>query len=332
MNFMSELKIAQHYYDYTRTGPVTIDLHPTLACQNKCYFCISENFHVSCIDRANFSRKHSLDWEVLQRTIGEWKDMNVKAIQLTGGGEPTLYYKFPELLEEISSFKVGMITNGINVGKYAENICKSTDWIRISLDASNKKMYNRIKSADNFDKVIKSLRTLLDVRGNSVTPRIGIAYIITPESVSGIVEVAELLNAMDCRIDYLQFKDVLSRGVMFTEEYKTLIDNNIEVAQVYTGFPVLYTKHHSDYKREYERCFVTDYVAVLGADGNVYNCCHQEYIPECSNGSIYEKSFREIWENRKEVQINNNLCWNCRFMKTNDVLHSLHSIEDGDFI
>jgi MoaA/NifB/PqqE/SkfB family radical SAM enzyme len=328
--FLSELKIAKHYYDHDRTGPVTIDLHPTLACQNKCYFCISENFHVAGINRPNFDRKHSIEWPILKNVINEWGEMNVKAIQLTGGGEPSLYYKFPELLEEIKYFRVGLISNGVSLKKYVDDIYNSVDWIRISLDASNREMYKTIKSADNFDKVIDSLTALINANGIDHL-RIGVAYIITPESIEGISEVIRLMEEIG-GIDYLQFKDVLYRGTVFNDEYRSIIEKEIPLAKEAASFPVFYTTHKTDMKHEHKNCLATDYVSVLGADGNVYSCCHLEYIPKYSCGSIYKQNFREIWENKSKIEIDEKLCWNCRFMKTNKILHDLNNIQDIDFI
>jgi len=328
--FLSELKIAKHYYDHERTGPVMVDLHPTLACQNKCYYCVSENVHVSGTQRQNFNRKHTLEWNTLETVIREWRYMKVRAIQLTGGGEPTLYYKFPELLHEIQDFSVGMITNGVLVKKYVNDIYDAVNWIRFSLDASNPEMYRAIKTSDNFDKTIDSLEALVAARHKKPL-RIGVAYIITADSVDGIKEVTDLMNSIG-GIDYLQFKDVISRGITFNEEYKKKIDFEIENARRTSKIPVLYTKHGGDMQQKLSRCLATNYVSVLGADGNVYGCCHLEYVPKYSFGSVYEKSYQEIWQNRPPMEIDNKLCWNCRFMKMNEVLHELSVIQDEDFI
>jgi MoaA/NifB/PqqE/SkfB family radical SAM enzyme len=258
--------------------------------------------------------------------------MNVKAIQLTGGGEPSLYYKFPELLDEIKDFRVGLISNGILLKEYAGDIYNSIDWVRISLDASNRKMYRRIKSADNFDKVIASLSSLINTNDwDNHHLRIGVAYIVTPENIEGISEVTELIESIGT-VDYLQFKDVLSRGITFNEEYRLKIEQEVALAKSNASFPVFYTTHQTTMKHKHKNCLSTDYVSVLGADGCVYSCCHLEYVPEYSCGSVYEKSFKDIWKNRTPMGIDEKMCWNCRFMKTNDILHELNSIQDEDFV
>lgn len=340
MSFMSSLKVARHYYDKERFGPVMVDIHPTLACQNKCSFCISANFHVSGVERSNFNRKHQLDYDVLQDVIYELSEMNVRSVQLTGGGEPTLYQNFVDLLYELknSGIRVGLITNGIKVGEYAKEILDTVDWVRISLDASNENMYRQIKSAEHFEQVMSSIRTLTELRtqrGEARKVRIGAAYIITTESIGGIGEIVRRFDVDQTAVDYLQFKDVVMRGMTLTDWYHQRIEESLSTAKKANHkYKLMYTRHdgiRSD-QEDMKRCDATDFVAILGADGNVYPCCHLEYIPSVSYGSVYEKPFSTIWEKRPELKIREELCWNCRFSQINRVITELNSIEDGCFL
>lgn len=347
LSFISNLKITKWYWERKEKerlgigplGPIMVDLHPTLACQNRCYFCVSANTHVAGVERPAFDRKHSLDWEVLKKVIEEMNWMDVKAIQLTGGGEPTLYPHFGDLLEEIHPHRtvhmhpcpnVGLITNGVIAGEYAEDIIGACDWVRISLDASNRRMYERIKSADHFDEVIQSLSRLLNVRGERKRPRIGVAYIITPESLLGIGEVSRLMNEL--RPDYLQFKDVLNRGLEFTPEYKAGIIGEMRKASEECAIPTFYTAHEKDSDLGFSYCDMLKYLAVIGADGNVYGCCHREYLPESSYGSLYKHSFLDIWAKKKELEVDQELCWNCRFAESNRTLVKMSQLEDVTFL
>lgn len=334
MSFLSELKIARHFYDQGREGPVMVDIHPTLACQNRCYYCISANEHVTGIAHDNFSRAKKLEWPALKRALEDMQDMGVRSIQLTGGGEPTTYPQFTDLLAGTIGMRVGLITNGILVGEYAKEIAGMCNWVRVSLDAVGGEMYKQIKGVDHYAEVVESINKLVSARGKQHEPRIGVAYILTPESIPGIKHVAMELEKSG--IDYLQFKNVIMRGVKFTSSYELKIQKAIgEVTQL--GLNILYSGHGS-YEEEdttpknIPQCDTTDYVAVLGADGNVYGCCHLEYLPHASYGSIYEQSFREIWRNRPLVQVSEDLCWNCRFRRTNQVIEDLKAIEDGEFL
>jgi MoaA/NifB/PqqE/SkfB family radical SAM enzyme len=266
--------------------------------------------------------------------------MNVRSVQLTGGGEPTLYPQFADLLHELKSrdIKVGLITNGIKVGEYSQEILDTVDWMRFSLDASNANMYRQIKSAEQFDKVMSSIEKITEERkqhprGKKV--RIGVAYIITHESMSGIEEISSRFIEEGTDIDYLQFKDVVMRGMTLTPYYHQVIEKKIDEARCYAkDFEVMYTKHggvQTD-QEEMKRCNATDFVAILGADGNVYPCCHLEYIPSVSYGSVYDRPFSHIWEKRPELKIREELCWNCRFSEINKVITDLDNIQDGCFL
>lgn len=333
VKFMSSLKIARHFYDEGRQGPVMIDIHPTLACQLKCWFCISANEHITGVAHENFSRAKKIEWGALKRAIRDMTDMGVKSVQLTGGGEPTTYPEFGQLLEEVSPLRVGLITNGILVGEYAKEIVNSCDWVRISLDAVGSEMYQTIKGVDRYHEVMDSIVKLVQARKGRETPRIGVAYILTPESEAGIEQVA--MELRETGIDYLQFKDVVMKGLRFTTKTERRIRKAISGLRD-LPFEVLYTSHGTSEEgptaKDIPQCNTTDYVAVLGADGNIYGCCHLEYMPHASYGSIYDQSFREIWENRPLVQVSEELCWNCRFKRTNEVIDRLKEIQDHDFL
>jgi MoaA/NifB/PqqE/SkfB family radical SAM enzyme len=334
MSFMSNLKIARHFYDEHRTGPVMVDIHPTLACQNECYYCISAVEHITGIAHDNFSRAKKLEWPVLKQAIMDMIDMDVRSVQLTGGGEPTTYPEFQQLLKELIPLKVGLITNGILVGEYAKEIVEACDWVRISLDAVGEEMYKQIKGTAHYHEVIDSITKLVEARGTEKTPRIGVAYILTPESTYGMKEV--VMELEHSGIDYLQFKDVVMRGLKFTTRYEQTIHKAIDSVSG-LGLKVLYTSHgtYDDdgaMPKDIPQCNATDYVAVVGADGDVYGCCHLEYQPQASYGSIYKEPFQQIWQNRPFVQVSENLCWNCRYKKTNEVIESLKKIEDGEFL
>jgi MoaA/NifB/PqqE/SkfB family radical SAM enzyme len=333
INFMSDLKVARHFYDEHRTGPVMVDIHPTLACQNQCYFCISANEHITGMAHDNFSRAKKLEWTVLKRTIMDLIDMNVKSVQLTGGGEPTTYPEFQQLLKELIPLKVGLFTNGILAGEYAKEIVEACDWVRISLDAVGSEMYKTIKGVDHYHEVVDAIVKLVEARGNEKTPRIGVSYILTPESVPGMKQV--VMELEHSGIDYLQFKDVIMRGMKFTSRYEQTIRKAVDSVSG-LGLKVLYTAHgtYDDgaTPKDIPQCNATDYVAVIGADGEVYGCCHLEYQPQASYGSIYKESFQQIWQNRPFVQVSEGLCWQCRYKKTNEVIESLKKIEDGEFL
>lgn len=336
MSFMSEMKICKHYYDDTRHGPVMVDIHPTLACQNRCYFCISANPHITGMEHENFSRNKKIDWSDLQEAIIDMKSMGVKSVQLTGGGEPTLYPQFGELLEKLMPMRVGLITNGVILGEYAREVVSHCDWVRISLDAVGGEMYRQIKGVDNYHMVVDSIEKLCSTRRGQRDPKIGVAYILTNESIRGMSDVVMEMSKHD--IDYIQFRDVVERGRTFNTEFKTKIVRGLERArEVVNHKQIIYTSHQGDERpdggvEQIPICDATDYTAALGADSEVYPCCSLEYQDFASYGNIKQRRFSEIWNTRPRVNITESLCWNCRMKRVNKTLQTLASIECGEFI
>ena len=51
------------------------------------------------------------------------------------------------------------------------------------------------------------------------------------------------------------------------------------------------------YGREYKQCIGSQLQPCIGADGEVYVCTNHRGHKERSYGSLYEKSFSEIWGN-----------------------------------
>ena len=79
--------------------------------------------------------------------------------------------------------------------------------------------------------------------------------------------------------------------------------------------------------KNYEKCLFQHFVAVVGANGNIYPCCWTKNLTPHILGSINEESFKDIWfgEKRKNYLKNQNLkdCPPCWFDKNNEFLNYL---------
>lgn len=108
--------------------PITLQVAPTSRCNLKCSFC----------SNAKRNKHEDLDINVLKRFILDLKKIGLKAVEITGGGDPTMYDEINELISFCHKIKldVGMITNGILLGKVIEkenlDILK---WVRISANS-----------------------------------------------------------------------------------------------------------------------------------------------------------------------------------------------------
>ena len=156
--------------------PISIQLAPTNKCNLNCVMC-------SVADR-NKSEELSLEQSV--QVLSDFKTLGAKTVELTGGGDPTMYKHINEVIEYASYNYdgIGLITNGIKLGNISyDNLGKLT-WLRISL--------NSLDYIDDFELNVPSNITL------------GFSYVITGLSseaqLERVADYADKYNAAYVRI------------------------------------------------------------------------------------------------------------------------------------
>ena len=87
--------------------------------------------------------------DMLLNTCKDLVDMGVKAINWTGGGEPTLNPHLKDAIKYCGSngIKMGMFTNGALMDRFDlfETLVDNMTWVRFSVDAGTEKTYNWIR-------------------------------------------------------------------------------------------------------------------------------------------------------------------------------------------
>ena len=152
-------------------------------CQNSCKFCLSKPF---------LKKGQYLDLGIYSSLLNDLASMNVKSIVFSGGGEPLTHPNFREfiLLADAYHFKLGLITNGINLNQYLDLMSRFV-FVKISLDAGSRKTYNRVKGSDSFNLVIQNV---IKVIGKTF---INIGYVLTEENTHELFDIEYLLNGVE---------------------------------------------------------------------------------------------------------------------------------------
>tara|TARA_Y100000310_G_scaffold203634_1_gene203885 strand:+ start:727 stop:1944 length:1218 start_codon:yes stop_codon:yes gene_type:complete len=320
------------------TSPVLVEVDPSNACNHGCYFCISSYIHLpesknlETFDRSVMSRQMLLD--VCKDLI----NMDVRAINWTGGGEPTINPHLGEAIEYIgknSNIKMGMFTNGTLLDRFDlfEILVDNMTWIRISVDSGTEKTFNHIRrpgKGQDWNKMLLNLQKLIDInnsKGKKID--IGTGFVITPDTYTEIVDFANTFKNYD--LTYCQYKpEVVNReregGIQrkvnfWNERVQPLLDE----AKLILGTKFQINGYHlvdlaedpSLLGRHYKKCLGSQIQPCIGADGHVYVCPNHRGYKQYSYGSLREKSFKEIWkdiENRRDImnKIDNIECFsNC---------------------
>lgn len=120
----------EQMFNYKEGGSntiVTAHISPEGACNLKCPFC-----------SVTFRSTHlNLKLEVIQDFVEKLQSRGLKAVTLTGGGEPTVYKEFEELVEWLHyerGLELGVITNGTQLSRFSERTMKAFEWIRVSIN------------------------------------------------------------------------------------------------------------------------------------------------------------------------------------------------------
>jgi organic radical activating enzyme len=120
---------SEAMFNYKEGKPNTVistHISPEGACNLKCPYC-------SVTYRDTHSR---LDMETIRDYVLKLKTRGLRAVILTGGGEPTIYKHFNELVRWLNSegLSVALITNGTRTNKVADDVWKMFSWIRVSIN------------------------------------------------------------------------------------------------------------------------------------------------------------------------------------------------------
>lgn len=106
--------------------PIMVHTMPTHRCQLSCVHCCFKNRKNLVMD---------MDPDVYVQGIEQFFRLGTKAMELTGGGEPTLYPYLADCLKHFFAMgmKIGLITNGLELQRIEEYLQKFS-WIRVSLN------------------------------------------------------------------------------------------------------------------------------------------------------------------------------------------------------
>lgn len=133
-------------YRAGRPGTViSTHISPEGACNLKCSYC--------CVTYRNTHSRIPL--EVIQDYVIKLKSRGLRAVILTGGGEPTLYSQFNELVRWLHTqgLSIGLVTNGTKQcwDRVADDVCKMFEWVRVSINVYDNWENNTTLPLHKFD-------------------------------------------------------------------------------------------------------------------------------------------------------------------------------------
>lgn len=353
-------KVAVLQSDPESATPVTVELHLSNLCGHKCPSC---TFGIPEQEKSGVGSA-TFDVSLLPRLISDLKAMGVRAVEVSGGGEPTLHPEAGRVLSELRSagFDVGLVTNGwflerpdVRHIELRDTILRCATWCRVSVDAGSQEVYEKTHGRAthiNFDKLVGGIRTLARRKlesGSRAT--LGISFLVSRENYLDLVPAVCLFRDVP-GLDYFQVKPFAvlpverasSPHLVFWD--RRLFDTLVALeAYARPGFAI----HTAGYKfvdmvvaesrgLPFKKCHGHPFYPTIGADGSVMVCCHMLNNQLDGNGNgVYgridaETSFADLWASSRRFEVgagmDTRLCpVNCKLSETNKILDGVL----GDF-
>jgi MoaA/NifB/PqqE/SkfB family radical SAM enzyme len=271
-------------------SPIMVHTMPTHRCQLSCAHCCFKN-------REDFQL--DIDPYVWMLGITQFWMLGTRAVELSGGGEPTLYPHLSRCLEYFLTLKmkVGIITNGLSLDRIGY-LMRDIAWVRISLNTLDYREPTALRTAMN----------LLLAKGTHFS----FCYIWNKNSPKRFEVVADFAKTYKapCRIspDCIQSLNDIACEM---EEIRALLKE-------YDNEYLFLSDFNTTLTRRNDSCYIHMIKPALYTDGFVYPCASAELAIE-SNKKINDKfalcHASEIYEYYNSPSFKPQLFHSCSYCK-----------------
>jgi wyosine [tRNA(Phe)-imidazoG37] synthetase (radical SAM superfamily) len=287
-------------------APVSINLDLTTACNYRCDHCIDWDILNSGVQHRE---------EVLRDSLREMAARGLRSVILIGGGEPTVYPKFADMVRYLKDLRlaVAVVSNGGRNDRLFDvaDRLDAGDWVRLSLDSGSDATFQAMhkpRKPVTLDEICSWVPRIKD--RNPALP-VGYSFIVTwrgaqrddtkvVENIHELVQAAE--RARRYRFDYISIKPFLIRAdengaeVMDpqrAQEELTVVVEKIRTAVAEarrletdtfkvvesTNLKLLEDQSWAQYTRQPGQCHVQFFRQVLTPHG-VFNCPVYRSVPK----------------------------------------------------
>ncbi len=250
--------------------PPYLLIEPVSTCNLRCPFCFQTD--------KTFTKKPFMgviDFDFFKKIVDEADMLKIGAITIASRGEPTMHKKYSEMLEYISKKKnIHEIKTNTNGTFLNEKICHSifankVTQVVVSSDHYIKEDYERLRLGSNFEKVVKNVDMLFNIRKKFYPNS------ITEIRISGI-DNEKNLNREKFRDFWIKRCDHVTASYPL-ERWNTY-ENEV--------LPEIVDPCENLWDRMY-----------VWYDGKV-NPCDADYKSYLSYGNAKENSLKSLWNNR----------------------------------
>lgn len=323
-----------------RQAPIYVRIKPTNYCNHKCYYCSYADSALGLRDSVN--KQDQISWEKMEEIISDMKEIGVKAVTFSGGGEPLIYPHITETMKRIlqANIDLSIITNGQLLNGERAKILANAKWVRISFDSANSETYANIRqiSLKAFDEVCQNIKHFSEIK--SPNCELGINFVINHQNAKQVYEMAKMVKTLG--VNHIKYTARITKNLFeYHEPFKKDAIEQIHKAQKElecNGFKVI-NKYEGDFEsamvfhRCYNHCYINQIFTVIGADSKVYFCHDKAYVSDGVVGDLTNQSFKELWfsdeiiKRYHEFNPQKECNHHCVYDDRNELLNTFYSLD-----
>ncbi len=315
MNSYSDLKAAWHIDKLAtlRRGgqivPSQVQLIISDLCNHDCGFCsyrISNGFSAEQFadDAGNRNPNRMIPVEKVEEILTDCAILDVRAVQFTGGGEPTVHPHHMRIFRYAHhlGLETALVTNGGLLRDGWRDVFPRMTWLRVSVDAADADQYAAIRRVGKsaYHVTLNNMQAIAGQLRDSKSPCLfGAGYVVTRDNFRGLADGIRRIR--DTGVAYVRLSAMFSKD--FVEYYRAvdplIRDEIARSKQLETPtFKVLdlYSNRIEDLRQaspDYKFCGYQQFNTYIGGNLKVYRCCNTAYTLHGEVGDLREQSFIE---------------------------------------
>lgn len=338
LKIFGHLEEVQKVKNGERVAPIYIRIKPTNLCNQNCYYCHYKNPYLT-LDQ--YVPADEIKREKMLEIVRDMKDIGVKAVTFSGGGEPLLYPYIEETMEAVldAGIDLSIITNGtLLTGRKAE-LLSQAKWVRISLESGCAETYSKIRgvAGEAFEDLCENIREF--AQNKSKDCELGINFVIGPGNYKEVYQAGKLMQSLG--VNHIKYTALMSDNAekmhepfknQVIEQIHQLMDENEAEVKIINLYESDFDTN-AVFGRNYNFCGIKDYVTVIAANSKIYYCHDKAYLSQGEIGDISDRSFKEVWfseeTTRKFAQFDpQEVCrHHCVYDDRNELLNTFYSLD-----
>lgn len=286
--------------------PQSLNIELNSTCNQSCVFC---PFHGKYAPNKPFLTAMKKKDAMALIDMAQEYGIGKKEIGFYLAGEAFLYKDLPEIISyaKKAGFTYTFITtNGAfaTPDRMKEVLDAGLDSIRISINATDRKMYRELHGSDDFDKVFDNLKYMHDyIKNNSLKVATSISCVVTKKTI-GIQE--DFKKIFGEYVDDIIFIPVMLQRLkcdeQFIKDYQVIDDTKTELKSDFIC-PLLFDTMYINANLEVVPC-------CEAYDANcVFYDLKQDFNLINAWNSVKYKEYRKLFLNQESVT--NTICENC---------------------